>query len=615
MNRAAIVVACLAAGAHIASADHQTFALIVTNNHSFELGRPDLQYADDDGAKYYTTFETLAGPSNIQLLTELDRDTARLFPTLPAIAKPPSKRELDRATSLVAGAIMAASRTGATSDFYFIYAGHGDVDGGRGFLELVDGRLYSDDLEALLARLPATHVHVILDSCNSFFVINARKPGGRRFATPKDAAESLTKRFPNLGVFLSTSAEAEVFEWSELQSGVFSHAVRSGLAGAADANGDGAISYDELRAFVDIATANVRNAAFRPKVYARGPAGDDNAPVLAKTVTATQVHISADRKLRVTVRDRDELPWIDVFAEVGTPITLHLPARVADGSIDELAVDATGTRVLRRSALHGDPDAIVALSDAPPDQPPETARGPGDLFRMLFTKPFGRVALAAYDADRANAPPPVFGVSNEDAERMEMLLGEIDDGFRAERIQLNEVALAGGLVVGGLAAFNDRIPGRIRIEQVTAGTLLAALGVWGLTHRGPNERFRERFSRGLRSSDQAQVVAITDAKLHALAVGSARIRTASIVSGGILLVAGAVLTGVAMHQGTDDASTALLAVGGLGTSLLGTALLMTGQFEAPIERAVRLWDGDVRRTQLSVTPTARGAAMSVSGRF
>jgi len=42
-----------------------------------------------------------------------------------------------------------------------------------------------------------------------------------------------------VGVFLSTSAESEVFGWSELQSGVFSHAVRSGLMGAADANHDG----------------------------------------------------------------------------------------------------------------------------------------------------------------------------------------------------------------------------------------------------------------------------------------------------------------------------------------------------------------------------------------
>lgn len=66
-------------------------------------------------------------------------------------------------------------------------------------------------------------------------------------------------------MFVSTSAEAEVYEWSELQSGVFSHAVRSGLAGAAGADGDGAVSYDELRAFVDTATSEIRNAAFRPR--------------------------------------------------------------------------------------------------------------------------------------------------------------------------------------------------------------------------------------------------------------------------------------------------------------------------------------------------------------
>src|SRR5262249_25541258 len=149
----------------------------------------------------------------------------------------------------LAGRIRREQAAGKDTDFYFVYAGHGDVDRGRGFLELRDGAFTSDDLERLLKRVAATRSHVILDSCNSFFVINSRKPGGTRFATPEDATRSLSARLPNVGVFLSTSAEAEVFEWSELQSGIFSHAVRSGLAGAADANGDGVVSYQELAAF------------------------------------------------------------------------------------------------------------------------------------------------------------------------------------------------------------------------------------------------------------------------------------------------------------------------------------------------------------------------------
>jgi hypothetical protein len=72
----------LITGARPAEAGHTAYALIVTNNHSGALGRPDLQYAPDDGARYYELFSTLAPADHITLLTEFDRDSARLFPAL-----------------------------------------------------------------------------------------------------------------------------------------------------------------------------------------------------------------------------------------------------------------------------------------------------------------------------------------------------------------------------------------------------------------------------------------------------------------------------------------------------------------------------------------------------
>ena len=40
-----------------------TFAIVVTSNRSPRLSRPDLRYADDDGAKYYELFRMLAPES------------------------------------------------------------------------------------------------------------------------------------------------------------------------------------------------------------------------------------------------------------------------------------------------------------------------------------------------------------------------------------------------------------------------------------------------------------------------------------------------------------------------------------------------------------------------
>ena len=73
----------------------QVLALIVTNNHSAETGRPELRYADDDGAKYDELFRMLAADDDVELLTELDRDSAQLFPTAVARARPPTRAAVD----------------------------------------------------------------------------------------------------------------------------------------------------------------------------------------------------------------------------------------------------------------------------------------------------------------------------------------------------------------------------------------------------------------------------------------------------------------------------------------------------------------------------------------
>jgi hypothetical protein len=223
------------AAASGAVVERLSFAVIVGNNKSLGRRRPELHYADDDAARYYEILQSIA-PGRVSLLADFDRDTARLFPGVQQNATPPTRRALDAVGRGLARQIAAAQRAGHETELYFIFAGHGDVAQGEGFIELADGRFSSSDLKRWLQALPFTRAHVILDSCNSFFMLGVRKPGGRHFATSEDAARALASRLPNVGVFLSTSAEGEAFEWSEIQSGIFSHLVRSGLLGAADAN-------------------------------------------------------------------------------------------------------------------------------------------------------------------------------------------------------------------------------------------------------------------------------------------------------------------------------------------------------------------------------------------
>ncbi|NVB79742.1 MAG: hypothetical protein HOV81_15205 [Kofleriaceae bacterium] len=613
-----VLLLAITMSSSLAHAD-RTIALIVTSNRGSTLDRPELQYADDDGAKYRATFRTIAADADVHLLTRFDHDSTRLFPELARRVSPPTRAALAAATEAIARDVAAERARGNRVDFYFVFAGHGDVEEGLGFLELEDGRFDSAALEAMLRQIAPTRAHVILDSCNSFFVLNARKPGGHRFATPEDVVRSLGQRLPDVGVFLSTSAEAEVYEWSELQSGIFSHAVRSGLAGAADANGDGAVSYEELAAFVDTASADIKNPAYRPKVYARGPGGKSSAPLFSlATATATRLTLDRDTATRLTIRDREGLRWIDLNKEAGADVTLRLPATLADGTVEEYELPSRKPRVVRR--LTTDESAAVAtLAPAAADE--SATRGPADRFHALFDRPFGPHAFAAYQAAALHAPPAVFGISRDDTDRMQQMLSHVGDLEHRGRIFGGTGLVGIGVGTIGLGAWIASDAGNQSTEilgytlaGVGAGALVG--GVIALVRRSDAERLRDEFMDGLAAGqDPATVVARTEDKLGDLARDYRRTRKI-MLAGGIFAV-GAGLTLTVLNE--RDPSPSLgnrLAFGGL--ALAGTLAIVTSRFEYPIESMVRLWSHDpgIRRLpRWSIDPLAGGAAFSVSGSF
>jgi hypothetical protein len=394
-----------------AAAEPASLVLIAASNRGARAGRAPLQYADDDAAKYYEVFSAIAGEGRTVLLTDFDRDTARLFPTLLDKARSPSRAQLDLAERRLAGQAAELRRTGRGVRFYFVFAGHGDVDGGRGFLELADGPFTAEDLQRLVASVGATESHVILDSCNSFFVVNPRKPGGARFPTPRDAAEALARRLPNVGVFLSTSAQAEVYEWSDLQSGVFSHAVRSGLMGAADADGDGHVSYDELAAFVDTSVAAIKNPTFRPRVFARGPNGEDRRAILDLPPARTALVVDGPGPVRLAVRDLDGLRWLDAHVEAGAVARLWFPEPLrARLEVDRLSLRRQGVHLDASLRLPEQADEPVRLSALAPSETTVAMRGVGEIFEALFARPYGPAALAEWQGARPEQLERLLGL-------------------------------------------------------------------------------------------------------------------------------------------------------------------------------------------------------------
>ncbi len=172
-------------------------------------------------------------------------------------------------------------------------------------------------------------LHIVLDSCNSWFVISPRRAGGQFFPTPAEATRALVERLPNVGVLVSTSAESEVYEWSELQSGVFSYALRSGLVGGADANHDGDLTYAELAAFIDTATKGIRNPNYRPRVFARGPGGGTSQGFASLNDEAATVLVTTKgQPVRLRVRDGEGIRLFDVNLSGGPERQLFLPRSV-----------------------------------------------------------------------------------------------------------------------------------------------------------------------------------------------------------------------------------------------------------------------------------------------
>jgi hypothetical protein len=637
--KSALILMCVVlqvAFAHGARAEGRAraaFALVVSNNASLGARRPDLHYADDDGAKYFELFQMIAGAGRARLLTSFDRDSARLFPSLVGRAAPPDRAHVTSAAAEIAVAAADALRSGSEVDFYFVFAGHGDVEEGRGIIELADGAFSSDDLERMLRSIPATRQHVILDSCNSFFMIDARKPGGRHFATSEDAARTLHDRLPHVGVFLSTSAEGEVFEWSELQSGIFSHVVRSGLMGAADADGDGHVSYAELSAFVATAVVDIKNPSFRPHIFSRGPDGHDETFIVdLEHAAARRVEIADPLDVRLTVRDREGVPLLDVHNEAGRRVTLFIPPDwTKDATVDERhpGDDATRTVALPDAALATEP-----VGAAPAPVVGATAeRGTRDLFAALFRQPFGRRAFASFEETPHDAPV-VYGVSRDDAERMALLIDELGDAERRNRQLTATGALITSAIFGvhAAVAFTSNAepsdPTRTRRALDASGGAYAALSAlaggfatYTLVRPWAGEQLRREYHADLKSSsgDDALAFARAEARIRELAEGERRSRrtlaTVGVVFAGM---SAAFLVGGELADKTPEQHNRDRAI--WGTSLLLDGLMVANNLilRSPVEKLANVWSREPtfrNLPQLSISSIKSGAMIGVQGRF
>ena len=366
---------------------------------------------------------------------------------------------------------------------YFVYAGHGNVDGKLGYLTLEDARLDGNDIEhEIIDKVHADESHLIIDACYSNWSCAAPAGGG---ATCPISSGRGGSRATDVGLLLSTTATHESHEWVGFQAGIFSHEVRSGLYGAADLDGDGQISYLEIASFVRRANKAIPNERFRPEVYQKPP------------LAASQLidlRGASGRRLRLDANARDDHYLVEDalgrrLAEFhnarGHELSMLLPGGGRDLYLRRVGADET------EFVIPPTPE-VVSLSELSPHEPRLLSEGGADqLFRFAFSLPFDEQAVAEYvgsaaasDVDVvADGPGPLpfsrkigaaaaFGVG-VGAGLLALSLGTTASQLQAQASNRSTSQQEA-------AALNDKMANRRHLAELSIGVASAAMltGVW-----------------------------------------------------------------------------------------------------------------------------------------
>ena len=454
-------------------------AIVIGHNGSPDSRGPALRFADDDAV---ATYELLLDAGvTAALFVDMDADTQRLHRGLVPMG-PPDLDAILAHFERVAGLMNDAVRAGRVVEFSLFYSGHGDVEHGEGFVALRRGRLTRRVLyEGLLARSAATRNHVFVDACKSYFLAFERGPGGSRIpfsdALPPIGASVMGRT----GFILSTSSARDSHEWEGFQAGVFSHELRSALRGAADVDGDGRVTYNELGAFLTATNAGILNERFRPDALIQPPAGD-LAGWEQSVITWPKEHASllfdgdAEHLYGETAMG---LRLFDVHARQGETRRLQLPAGVRVFIHD---MHDTWERLFEPTLLEdgaGDSPAAAPhrFSQLAATHTSLVPRGAANLaIRELFAQPFGIPDVMEYAQARQPRPEiasaPSRGASvapwlaagsalvglGLDTWAWERYRAAADGGSQARRVALNgqvqrlHAAALGCYGVGALAA-------------------------------------------------------------------------------------------------------------------------------------------------------------------
>jgi hypothetical protein len=559
-----------------AAARTDVYAVIVGYNGAPEgTGLPTLHFADDDAVRFsllLSGFAPAADVGRVVLLTRIDEETRRGLAAAGLTARPngpPTRSALQAAIAAVGRALAARPPGAPPPTFYFVYAGHGLS--GRILLEPEAGEatgLTGHELQAAVAQLgraaPGLRSYLFLDACRSQSLFTERGGDGAALGPDLSAEiEALERRTTaaasSIGVLTAAFAGQSTGEVRALGAGYFSHVLASGLAGAADADGDEQVTFAELAAFVAYNTE--RLGAQRP--WFSPPGGELAAPVVDLRGARARLELSAAPAGRYLVEAAGGRPILAEAIKGERPLRLALPP-------GRYRVVHATSRERTRAA------DVELVGGAPLDLAATTAWT--DVAAAAPTLARGDITDGAATADALDPTAPAFA-SPFTPEAVSTLRAAYDAGREPPS------AARGYAQTVGVAAVLGSAP--LDLDGVETGVALRYRRAFGRLLAGADVSFGWSSHVAGTSYRLDRTLALLSLGPRFLPFNRLELSLAALVGGGPLLRHAAGTT-------SGDPFAPLVGAGG------GLALRIEGRWTATLDaRAVAQWvgvDGAARRT-------------------
>lgn len=305
------------------------FALIAGCNFGDE-GSQTLKYATDDAKAISDVLTTIGGVKEDHRILLLN----------------PSLNLLDESFKHLERIIQGAGGESKQVEFIFYYSGHSDTRG----LQLFGEHFGFETLKRNIEGIPARVKVIIIDSCSSGAF--TRYKGG----TITQPFLFDTSNLAEGQAILTSSTEKEDSQESDyIQASFFSHAVVTGLRGAADRNNDKRVTLNEVHeyAFQDTMTKTEKiSGGSQHPVYDIQLSGTGN-------LVLTDLHGSVSRIIlpvalygKIILRDISDKLVAEFRKEIGTEFEMSLGAGAYRVIIENDEGVKTGEFTLRNFETH-----------------------------------------------------------------------------------------------------------------------------------------------------------------------------------------------------------------------------------------------------------------------